>query len=228
MRTNALGKNVEREKGNMPVNTDSLNVYEWRTYRMVDTHLPRYLEIVNERLQEIRKDRFGCLLGFWVSAAGGQSEVHHLWEFSSLNARQNLRSLLSKKEDWWSFLNDVAPAIRWQQITFMRRLSNIESPPSPGHLFKMIRYQAAVGKARIVADEILRRPMNKSTTLVALWSAEAPDPNEVIELLAIDTRNACISEIDDQSQTALLLKLSNEIRGYHTTLLSPVRLSPLQ
>lgn len=203
-------------------------IHELRSYRIVPALLPHYLRVVCDRLQTIRADRYGRLAGFWFSDAGAECGVYHLWEFPSLDARQELRAELAKVCDWQGFLKDVAPAIKSQHITFMRPLVPMAAPPVRGCLYELVRYRAAVGKAAVVAGEVLGQPFPRSITRVGTWTAESPDPNEIIQLLAIGDLTERISYFHNREQAAWRLKLCDEILDCHGTLLSPVKTSPLQ
>lgn len=222
-----VGTRMEDQLVGSPI-TGYQPIYELRTYKMVPALLPHYLRIIDERLRVIRGDNFGRLAGFWFSGVGGECAVHHLWEFTSLDERQHFRKLLALSSEWRAFLADVAPAIQTQRITFMRPITLLTIPEQSGCIYELIRYRAAVGKVQSVADEVLRRTFTTPTTLVGAWIAEAPDPNEVIQLLGVHDLNEHLSDCKNREQTAWWMKVRGEITECRSALLSPVSVSPLR
>ncbi|UIN21218.1 NIPSNAP family protein [Herbaspirillum frisingense] len=204
------------------------SVFEMRSYDMVPSRMDDYLNLVNHSLQEIRRDQYGRLVGFWRSGCGAALKVHHLWEFTSLDARQKMREELARREDWIDFLRNVAPCIQAQSITFLRIQGNLTSILSTGNAYQLIRYQARVGKLGNALREIQHQVSDDSVTRIGIWAADAPDPNEVWELLAVSRRTENEEGCAGEGEYVKWIPRHEELVRRHSTLwLVPISISPL-
>ncbi len=62
-------------------------IYELRTYQLVFGGIPKYLDLVKNRLLPILAEHGLKPVGFWTSEIGPLNEVVHLWAFPDLNER---------------------------------------------------------------------------------------------------------------------------------------------
>jgi len=203
-------------------------VFEYRVYEMVPWLLREYLKVVDESLQQIRRDQYGRLVGFWCSELSGCCSVHHLWEYASLDRRQEARRELLLLDEWNAFLKKAAPAIKNQAIAFLRLHGAICPSEQPAGLYELIRYQAKVGQAARLAEAVRYRPRAPESSLVAIWTADAPDPNEVFELVSFSSLGSRETEnVYAPAQTGWWLAQHQLIQSHRSCLLSPQRISPL-
>lgn len=204
-------------------------IHEYRIYMMDPAMLPGYLELVEAKLQTLRRDRYGRLLGFWTSKFCSSSQVHHLWEYESLNQRQDLRQLLAAQVDWRDeFLEQARPAIRSQEISFLLPSVAIKPPEKVSLFYEMRRYQSVVGQAGTLLEKIKNRPIASGQKMVGLWMCESPDPNEVFELLASRELVTILTHEENCSAHNLWLQgLNGLLLGTGSTMLCPMGVSPL-
>lgn len=205
-------------------------IHEYRTYVMHPGTLDGYLQLVESKLQPLRQDRFGRLLGFWYSEFGTLNQVHHLWEFETLDHRQEQRRLLAHQKSWREeFLEKVLPAIQTQQINFLRPAITVNVPTVVSAFYEMRRYQAVVGKSAQLLQEVLRRPKSSECTLAGVWTSESPDPNEVLELSAYPDFQ---SRLEQGLQQPARCKWAGTVQGLMlgmvSTMLLPAEISPLR
>jgi hypothetical protein len=71
-------------------------IYELRTYQLVFGGIPKYLDLVKNRLLPILAEHGLKPVGFWTSEIGPLNEVVHLWAFPDLNERQRAWGALAK------------------------------------------------------------------------------------------------------------------------------------
>jgi hypothetical protein len=207
---------------------ESSNVYEFRTYEMIPSLVRYYLSVVDQSLQRIRQDEYGRLIGFWYSEFSGSCSVHHLWEFPSLDARRKARQDLGQRTDWEEFLRTVAPAIKAQSIDFLRAQTRVENPATSSWCYEMNRYQAVVGQGRAALDAVKGRPRSNGSTVIAIWVSEAPDPNQVFELICYsDFEARARDSASEPDQTSWWLKHRAVFRSGGRTLMFPTAVSPL-
>lgn len=205
-------------------------IHEYRTYVMHPGTLDGYLQLVESKLQPLRQDRFGRLLGFWYSEFGTLNQVHHLWEFETLDHRQEQRRLLAHQKSWREeFLEKVLPAIQTQQINFLRPAITVNVPTVVSAFYEMRRYQAVVGKSAQLLQEVLRRPKSSECTLAGVWTSESPDPNEVLELSAYpDFQSRLEQGLQQPAQCKWAGTVQGLMLGMVSTMLLPAEISPLR
>ncbi|MGF6958634.1 NIPSNAP family protein [Paraburkholderia youngii] len=207
---------------------ESSSVFEFRTYEMVPSLVRYYLSVVDQSLQRIRQDEYGRLIGFWYSEFGGSCSVYHLWEFPSLDARRKARQVLGQRAEWEEFLRSVAPAINAQSIDFLRAQTRVDNAATNSWCYEMNRYQAVVGEVRVAVDAVKGRPRSDRSTVIAIWVSEAPDPNQIFELISYpDFEARARDTTSEPDQTSWWLKHRDVFRSSCRTLMFPAAVSPL-
>lgn len=158
-------------------------IHEWRIYTLDPARVEEYLALAAGAGLRIRGERSGRLIGFWRAASGTLDQVHHVWEYESLDARQRQRAALLADPAWASdFLAQALPIITAQAVAFLEPLQAVAPPAAPGRKWICRRYVCRPGQtARFAAG--LQRQENGPRHL---WAAIAPDPNMVIELAPHD------------------------------------------
>lgn len=205
-------------------------IHEYRTYTIHPGQLHRYLELAETKVQPIRQDKYGRLVGFWYSEFGTLNQVHHVWEYVSLDRRQSDREVLFQQRDWMEeFIAGAWPTMQVQEVRFMNPKTALRTPAGPSAFYEIRTYRTTVGQAARVAGLVAERPLADGATRVGLWVCETPQPNEVCELLAygsFEQRAADASQAPRQQQW--LDAAGPHLQLSWSTLMLPIAISPLQ
>lgn len=186
---------------------------------------------------DIRGNNFGKLEGYWVSEVGPLNQALHLWSFEGYDQRKKLRADLAKNERW---VKEYVPVIQneakllRQDISFLNPVVGPKAPAGTGNLYELRTYRlkpGAIGQWLANFKEAL--PVReRHSKIVALWSGEAGQPNEVKHLWAypsfearMKTRDAVAADKDWQAVVARNRPL---LEAQETQLLLPSSHSPLR
>jgi hypothetical protein len=205
-------------------------IHEYRTYTIHPAQLRRYLQLAQTKVQPIRQDKYGRLVGFWYSEFGTLNQVHHIWEYSSLDRRQEDRRALFQQRDWMEqFISSAWPTMQIQEVRFMIPQADLASPPHRSAFYEARIYRTAVGAFRSLADLVAERPLAAGATRIAHWTCETPQPNEVCELIAYPSFEARLSDASETPpQQAWLERAAAGLQLASATLLLPISISPLR
>lgn len=205
-------------------------IHELRQYRIRPGAMERYLHLIAEVGGPIRGDAYGRLLGFWLPVSGDGNEVVHLWEHESLDSRQRLRLELFALPAWSALVERIAPLVERQTIKLLSPLAPFLAPAGAGNGYELLSLGAVMGQARLMAElaeaELVR---SAQARLVGLWESHAPDPNEIIGLLAhqdFDARRGSV--FGAPLSQSFLASHAASLPGYCTRLMVPASHSPLQ
>jgi hypothetical protein len=203
-------------------------LYEYRIYELTPAGFDRYCELAVTELMAARGPECGTLQGFWVAESGRSWEVHHLWTYASLNDRQALRDELAVQPAWLSrFLHPAGPTIEQQRVRFMRLAKNSSFKASAAPHVEMRTYRCPLGKAAAVAASLLDKPRPPGCELMGVWSCDAPNPNEVLELLAWTAEAAALRPgLRSDGEIAWLRQQSQHLIGAESTRLSMLPVLP--
>lgn len=205
-------------------------IHEYRTYTIHPGQLRRYLALAETKVQPIRQDKYGRLVGFWYSEFGTLNQVHHIWEYESLDRRQADRRLLFQQRDWMEeFIAGAWPTMQTQEVRFMNPHAPLREPAEPSMLYEARIYRTAVGRFQRVADLVAERPLAEGATRVGLWTCETPQPNEVCEIVAYASFQARLADVSrSPAQEVWLDRTEHEVQLATSTLLLPVSISPMK
>src|ERR1700744_1040242 len=78
----------------------STKVYELRTYTLKPGAVGDMLKAASTVEQDIRKNAFGKLEGYWSTDIGPLNQVMHLWSFNDSSERARLQAELARDECW--------------------------------------------------------------------------------------------------------------------------------
>lgn len=205
-------------------------IHEYRTYTMHPGQLEAYLELAETKVQPIRQDKYGKLVGFWYSEFGRMHQVHHIWEYASLDRRRDDRIELFNRSDWMEqFIAGAWPTMQTQDVRFMNPTQAYVYPDGNHALYETRIYRTVVGRFKQVAAAVAQRPLAPGATRVGLWACEAPTPNEVCEIVAYRSfEDRLADNIQATGQRTWFREHGAQILETHSTLLLPIGISPVQ
>lgn len=205
-------------------------IHEYRTYTIHPGQLRRYLELAETKVQPIRQDKYGRLAGFWYTEFGTLNQVHHIWEYESLDRRQDDRKVLFQQRDWMEqFIAGAWPTMQVQEVRFMHPRFPIAAPARRSAFYEIRTWRTVVGRFARAADLLAERPLADGATRVGLWVCESPQPNEVCELVAYPSLEDRLADASQQpAQQAWLERAGPELQLGWSSLLLPIGISPLQ
>jgi hypothetical protein len=205
-------------------------IHEYRTYTMYPGQLERYLELAETKVQPIREDRYGKLVGFWYSEFGSLHQVHHIWEYPSLDRRRDDRKALFQRRDWMEeFIAGAWPTMQTQDVRFMNPLQDYVMPGGKHSLYETRIYKSVVGRFDALGAAVAARPIASGATRVGLWTGEAPTPNEVCEIVAYRSFEDRLGDhCQSEAQRAWLREYGKEMLTTESTLLLPIGISPVK
>jgi hypothetical protein len=93
------------------------NIYELRCYRSKPGAIRQWVDLFTSAL-EVR-EKYSKMVGLWLTEAGPQNEVCHIWAYPDLNARTAARGAAMKDAGWQEFLRKSAPLMEEMQSTVM-------------------------------------------------------------------------------------------------------------
>jgi len=199
-------------------------IYEYRTYTLGLGQLQQYFDAGKHA--GIRKDeKFGRLVGSWLSEFGTYHQFHHIWAYSSLDARQAARAELSEHEEFSQrFLKTAWPAMQMQEVRFMTAQTDITPPERPALFYEARIYRTEVGQFAEGTQAILERPCNG--TRFGLWVSETPQPNEIVEITAYaDFARRLADRIRQPEQSAWLVRHKGLFQIVNNMLLDPLSIA---
>jgi hypothetical protein len=105
-----------------------MKVYELRIYKCKPKHYGDFLKLTNQKIS--LRTAASKLVGYWCTEIGGVNEVVHIWEYDSMQHRQNVRASLGQNIEWQSkYISEVKHM--WdQQDNSLLRLPHLITPES--------------------------------------------------------------------------------------------------
>lgn len=210
-------------------------IYEMRTYTFQQGKLPAYLELAQNVGRPVRGNNYGQNHGYWVAEFGQLNQVWHLWSYASHEERDRLRVELGKNERWAKeYVPNIRPMLVRQDIRFLNVLSGPTVPEQTGGVYELRIYRTHPGMAgpwaKMFKDAFAVR--EKYSKNVALFTGEAPQPNEVVHMWNysdLNARTAIRAKLgQDADWQAFVAKGANVIVEMHSTLLLPTAYSPMK
>lgn len=205
-------------------------IHEYRTYTITPGELHLYLALAETRVQPTRQDRYGRLVAFWTSEFGLLNQVHHIWEYTSIDQRQALRRDLSQNQTWCDeFLAEAWPTMQTQEVRFMLPQMPLADTGTGNAFYERRIYRCPAGKFAALSAAVLERPRRAQAKLFGVWISESPQPNEIVEIVAYPS---LAHRLADASTTALqrdwLHTHKALLQQVESTLLLPIGISPVQ
>lgn len=205
-------------------------IHEYRTYTMHPGQLERYLDLAETMVQPIRRDEYGKLVGFWFSEFGRLHQVHHIWEYASLDRRRDDRKALFERRDWMEdFIAGAWPTMQAQDVRFMNPVQEYTHPVGRNALYESRFYRTVVGRFTQVGIAVSVRPLSSGATRVGLWTCESPTPNEVCEIVAYRSfEDRLADNCQAPEQQAWMREHGPKLLATESTLLLPIGISPVR
>lgn len=217
-------------KNSQNSNQGDIVIHEYRTYTLHPGQLERYLELAETVVQPIRQDRYGRLVGFWYSEFGSLHQVHHVWEYPSLDRRQADRKDLFERSDWMNeFIAHAWPTMQIQEVRFMIPAQPYNEVAGTHQLYEARIYRTVVGKFKEGVEAVRARPLAAGATRVGLWRCETPQPNEVCEIVAYPSFEARLADASQQKeQQGWWREFGPMFVATNATLMLPIGISPVK
>jgi hypothetical protein len=102
----------------------SPNVYEFRNYRTKPGAVRQWVSLFTNVLPA--REKHSKIVGLWITEAPQVNEVCHIWAYSDLNHRAQVRADAVKDPAFVAFLKESAPLLEEMHSTIM-----IPAPHSP-------------------------------------------------------------------------------------------------
>jgi hypothetical protein len=100
------------------------NVYELRNYRTKPGAVRRWVDMIT-KVMPVR-EKYSKIVGLWITEAGQPNEACHIWAYSDLNQRAQVRAESVKDPAWAAFIQEAAPLLDEMHSTIM-----LPAPHSP-------------------------------------------------------------------------------------------------
>jgi hypothetical protein len=203
-------------------------IHEYRTYTITPGELAIYLGLAEEKVVPIRGSRYGKLVGFWTSEFGTLNQVHHIWQYASIDERNALRKELAVNQDWCeNFLAGAWPTMQIQDIRFMNIRTWIEPQFSDSAFYERRIYRCQAGRFEEAARAVESRSKSSKAHVYGVWTCESPQPNEIIEILAYENWDSRVQDASTSAeQVAWWKKHHGLFQHADAALLLPIGISP--
>ena len=93
------------------------NIYELRCYRSKPGAIRQWADLFTAALPA--REKYSKIVGMWLTEAGPQNEVCHLWAYADLNTRAAARAASVKDPGWQEFLRVSPSLLEDMQSTIM-------------------------------------------------------------------------------------------------------------
>lgn len=205
-------------------------IHEYRTYTIEPGQLDTYLALAESKVVPIRHDDYGRLTAFWTSEFGVLNQVHHIWEYRSVDQRQQLRHELAQNRRWCDeFLAGAWPTMQTQEVRFMRPQGQLGQIATHSAFYERRIYRCPAGKFTDLGLAVQGRPRDRAASLFGVWISESPQPNEVVEIVAYPDLH---SRLADRTTAALqrdwLSQHAALLQHVESTMLLPIGISPVK
>lgn len=200
-------------------------IHELREYKLKPGRLAEYLDHVDNKVQRLRGNRFGRLVAFFRASSGDTERVIHIWEYDSLNARQDARLQLASNVGWMGeFIASVWPIIEYQKVTFLD-VEELTSPVprSGGEFYLLRRCEAATGQTQRASQLLLHMPVEQGAT-VGRYLSISPDANTALDLVRIDPEVPAAEFLKTADRLTSAMR-GQDVRSVQVEILSPVATS---
>ena len=210
-------------------------IYELRTYTLKPGLAPTVAKNAGEVGRNIRGGEYGKLEGYWMTEIGPLNQVMHLWSYTDLNERANLRAALNANSRWTSeYLPLIRPNLIRQDIRILNPVVDPKAPAGEGNIYELRNYRLRPGASKqwcgLIVDALPVR--EKYSKMVGLWTTEAGQPNEVCHIWAYKDLNARAAARagaqGDAGWQAFLKQGGPMIEEMWSTIMLPAAHSPLK
>jgi hypothetical protein len=93
------------------------NVYEFRNYRAKVGAVRQWAEMIKKVLPA--REKYSKIVGLWITEAPQVNEACHIWAYTDLNHRAQVRAEAIKDPDFGAFIKEAAPLLEEMHSTIM-------------------------------------------------------------------------------------------------------------
>jgi hypothetical protein len=93
------------------------NVYELRNYRAKPGAVRQWTELMSKVLPA--REKYSKIVGLWITEAPQVNEACHIWAYSDLNHRAQVRAEAIKDPAFAAFIKEAAPLLEEMHSTIM-------------------------------------------------------------------------------------------------------------
>jgi len=121
-------------------------LYELSTYTLKPGTVGDMLKAASNLEQDIRRDAFGKLEGYWSTDIGPLNQVKQLWSYRDSNERAQLQAELTSNERWAAeYAPLVSPLIVRQEVRLLKAAVGPVPPASDGNVYELRNYRVKDG-----------------------------------------------------------------------------------
>lgn len=95
-------------------------IYDHRTYTVAHGKMKDYLARYETVALPISLRHLGPLVGFWISDIGPLNQVVHIWQYDSLQDREERRARMYADPEWQTFLHTNAGTFVAQEVKILK------------------------------------------------------------------------------------------------------------
>lgn len=214
--------------------TASTRVFELTTYTLKPGTVGAMLKAASTAEQDIRKNDFGKLEGYWATEIGPLNQVLHLRSFKDSSERAQLEAELSNNKRWArEYLPLIRPLIVRQESRSLKGVVGPVPPTSSGNVYEFRNYRVKAGAVGQWIDAFLTGLPGRERhgKIVGLWHTDTGEPSEVCHIWAFPSLNARAearsNALKEPEWQEFLAKGSPLLEEMHSTIMLPAPHSPL-
>jgi hypothetical protein len=227
----ALGDDKMQETGKAA----ATRLYELSTYTLKPGTVGDMLKAASNLEQDIRRDAFGQLEGYWSTDIGPLNQVKQLWSYSDSNERAQLQAELPSNERWAAeYAPLVSPLIVRQEVRLLKGAVGPVPPALDGNVYELRNYRVKDGAVAQWIDAFLTGlpGRERHSKIVGLWHTDDGGPSEVCHIWAFPSLNARAearaNALKEPEWQDFLAKGGSLLEEMHTTIMLPAPHSPLR
>ncbi|WP_142781771.1 NIPSNAP family protein [Agrobacterium sp. T29] len=95
-------------------------IYDHRTYTVAHGKMKEYLHRYETIALPISLRHLGPLVGFWTSEIGPLNQVIHIWQYDSMQDREDRRARMYADPEWQEFLKLNAGTFVQQEVKILK------------------------------------------------------------------------------------------------------------
>lgn len=168
-------------------------IYELNTYTLKTGSAPEVSKISGSVGRDIRGDNYGKLEGYWITEIGQINQVMHLWSYASFDERSRLRGELAKNERWQQeYLPLLHAKLIRRDVRLLNAIIDPIKPVGDTNVYEYRNYRCRPGGLEQWVPLWLkyRKVRERYSKIVAMFTTEAGQPNEVSHIWAYRDLNA--------------------------------------
>ena len=215
--------------------TPVARLYELRTYTLKPGTVGDMLKAAGSVEQDIRKDDYGKIEGYWSTDIGPLNQILQLRSYRDVNERAQLQNELARNSRWSAEYDPlVRPLIVREDVRLLNAAIGPVAPASTGNVYEFRNYRVKAGAVNqwIDAFKTGLPAREKYSRIVGFWRTDAGQPDEVCHIWAFPSLNARAearkNSLQEPDWQAFLVKGGPLLEEMHSTIMLPAPHSPLQ